>query len=398
MNVNLAFEPGLKIDGETVCRTFQPSYVVTENGTLIVFCQGRLKGGRDNEPKVVLMNRSYDNGKSWEGAQIVSAPMNHFAISAYSASLDAGERISFLTCVGLTVTKEHYGHDATLLKDRTGIDLEVVGKDTPCVLCRYYSDDEGDTWNVETFTGDETPLYKDYGGFTPVFFNTIGQVHVIEEGPHAGRFIVAGPAYTVSDGEEMTSNFRDHWCSGSAIIYSDDRGETWSMDGMTNDYLGNEASAVSINQGEKILMIRRFIRPRCLEFADSELRPGPNERIANISEDGGKTWSDPFLLNMSGIRCHGTLARIDDRLYFSIPTGQELEEETDRSHGAIYFSDDEGQSWSRRIVEEGPYSYSTVGRLTDSKRITFFARGGLGDQGIGYRTFTDEWLENGDSQ
>ena len=44
----LAFEPGFEVHGEVVCRTFQPSYVVTRDGVLIAFCQGRLRGGRDD--------------------------------------------------------------------------------------------------------------------------------------------------------------------------------------------------------------------------------------------------------------------------------------------------------------------------------------------------------------
>ena len=45
----LAFKPGFEVDGEIVCRTFQPSYVVARDGVLLAFCQGRLRGGSDDE-------------------------------------------------------------------------------------------------------------------------------------------------------------------------------------------------------------------------------------------------------------------------------------------------------------------------------------------------------------
>lgn len=399
--MKLVFEPGLKIGDEAVCKTFQPSYVVTAKGTLLVFCQGRLKNGGDNEPKVILMNKSDDYGKTWDGVRVISAPMNHFAISAYTSPTESGERVSFLTCVGLKVTKGYYRNDFELLKEKTGIDLEVVGGEKASVICRYYSDDNGATWKQESLAGNKTPLYKNYAGFTPVFLNAIGQVHAIETGPHSGRFIMAAPIYAVSDSETMTDNFRNHPCSGSGVIYSDDKGETWKMDGMITDYLANEASAVSINKGEELLMIRRGNSAGILKEhpAKSKFRPLIGGRIAHTSDDGGKTWSEPFLVNISGIACHGTLARIKDRLYFSIPngSGQQTEKkawDANRVRGSIYYSDDEGANWKHKVIEEGLYSYSTVGKLTDVCRVTFFARGGLGDQGIGYRIFTDAWLDN----
>ena len=102
----------------------------------------------------------------------------------------------------------------------------------------------------EFLFGDKTPLYKNYDGFTPVFINVIGQVHSIPEGEYAGRLIIAVPVYAVPDSIPITDNFRNHPCSGSGIIYSDDQGETWSMDGMITDFIGNEASAVSVENGK----------------------------------------------------------------------------------------------------------------------------------------------------
>ncbi len=399
--MSLVFQPGLQMGDETVAKTFQPSYVVTSKGTLLAFCQGRIQNAEDNEPKVVLMNTSRNYGKSWEGVRVLSGPMNHFAISAYTSPLEFGERISFLTCVGLRVTKEYYDHDYVRLKKETGIDLERVGEDKAAVLCRYTSDDDGATWHMETLTGARTPLFKSYDGYTPVFFNAIGQVHKIEQGPYKGRYIIGGPVYAESSGEQVTSDFRNHSSTGSGVIYSDDLGETWKMDGMITDYLGNEASAVSIREGKELFMIRRYMDDRQLEAhaPRSRVIPGRGERIAHTSADGGVSLSSPFLLDMSSVRCHGTLARVNDRLYFSIPEGSgDREKETwdaDRVNGAIYYSDDEGETWNFKIIEESYFSYSTVGKLADGYMITFYSRGGHGDKGIGYRIFTDEWLESG---
>ena len=106
-DLKMVFEPGMKVGKDQVRKTFQPSYVVYSKGTLLVFCQGRLFAGGDNDPKVILMNKSLDYGKTWEGVEVLSSPMNFFAISPYSSVVNGKERISFLTCVGLKVTKKY---------------------------------------------------------------------------------------------------------------------------------------------------------------------------------------------------------------------------------------------------------------------------------------------------
>jgi hypothetical protein len=304
--------------------------------------------------------------------------------------------------VGLTVTRAYYGNDLDLMREKTGIDLARVGRDKAAVLVRYRSEDDGATWHMETLTGEQTPLYKNYGGYTPVFLNAIGQVHRVEEGSYKGRMILAAPIYAVPDGEQRTDNFRNHPSCGSGILYSDDLGETWQMDGLIADYLGNEASAVSIHAGKELLMLRRYMDVRQLKKnpSRSALVPQAGERLAHTSADGGKTWSAPFLVNVSHVRCHGTLARIGDRLYFSIPKGigrkPKLVWDADRVKGSIYHSDDEGRTWRHAVIEPGYFSYSTVGQLVDRYRITFYSRGGHGDKGIGYRIFTDAWLDKRD--
>lgn len=397
--LHMVFEPGLKIARQTVSRNFQPSYVVTSNRALLVFCQGRLGEGWDDDLKVILMNRSWDFGKTWEGSKPISGPINHFAISPYLSMSDTGEVVSFVTCVDLNVTKQYYGHDYARMKIVTGIDIEKVGVKTPAVLCRFSSADTGDTWSNEPLTDDKTPLGKPLLGGTPIFLNAIGQVHVIPEGPKRGRYIIGVPIFAVPEGSAMTENFRDYANSGSGILYSDDQGTSWKMDSIIADYLANEASAISILGGEKLLMVRRFNRDKMLlaNPAKTSFRPKLGERIFHTSSDWGKTWSEPSVRKISGVLCHGTLAKVGDRIYFSIPLGDgpdvEKNWDTGRACGAIYYSDDEGVTWSHKIIEKGTYSYSTVGQLIGKYRITFFSRGLMGEDGIGYRIFTDEGLD-----
>ena len=201
----LAFEPGFEAHGEVVCRTFQPSYVVM-GGTLLAFCQGRLREGRDDDPKVILMSRSDDWGATWSPARAVSSPLTHYAMSAYLSKRDGRERVSVLTMV--------YGNDHGAMRERTGIDMDAVGRDTPMVLCRFDSDDGGGTWTMETLLGERSPLNRRYADGTLIMFNPVGQVHVVPEGPHRGRYILGGPVTVVPEGEAVTKYFRNHPQSG----------------------------------------------------------------------------------------------------------------------------------------------------------------------------------------
>jgi len=398
--LTLAFESGFEVDGETVCRTFQPSYVVTRDQAIVAFCQGRLRGGGDDDPKVVLTSRSTDWGATWSPPTAVSGRLNHYAMSAYVSQRDGRERLSVLTMVDLRVTEQLYDCDYGRMRDGTGIDIDAVGRDTPMVLCRFDSDDGGHTWSVEPLLGDSTPLNHRYADGTLIMFNPIGQVHAIPAGRHRGRYVMGGPVTVVPDGKAVTNHFRNHPQSGSAAIYSDDQGESWHVDGFVTDYLGNEASAVSVNGGSELLMIRRLNAERMLEEHAplTDLRPGPMQRVAHTSADGGATWSPPSLVDISHIRCHGTLARAGQRLLFSIPDGPaesagEAPGHSDRQRGAIYWSDDDGQSWRHKLIEPGSFSYSTVGPLNETQHITLFARSTMGQDGIGCRVFDDAWLD-----
>jgi hypothetical protein len=299
----------------------------------------------------------------------------------------------------MRLTEDVYERDHRKMRDLTGIDIDAAGRDTPMVLCRFDSDDGGHTWTMEALLGDRSPLNQRYADGIFIMFNPIGQVHVIPEGPHRGRYVLGGPVTVVPEGEAVTDNFRNHPQSGSAAIISDDQGETWRAEGFITDYLANEASVVSIGDGEELLVVRRLNSPAMLESHAplTDLRPGRMQRVAHTSADSGRTWSKPFLVGISGVLCHGTLARVNRRLLFSIPNGSSLPTSTgqgggERQQGAIYFSDDDGQTWDHRVIEAGTFAYSTVGRLNESQYIVLFARSSMGQDGIGCRVFDSEWL------
>ncbi len=392
------FLPGLEVGDQVISRTFQPSFTVMRDGTLLCFCQGRLGSGWDDDLKVVLMNRSRDGGQTWEGQRAITSPMNHFAISSFCFEEGGVEKVAFVVCVDLNVTRNTYRGDKANWAD-PGFDLEGVSPETGCLLLRYVSEDVGESWGVEPITGEASFLGKPCQGYVPVFANLIGQIQAVSSGPHAGRIFTSGPVYGEPEGTPLTANFRNHDTIGSAVFYSDDNGASWQMDGLAADYLANESSAVQIHDETELLMVRRLNPGKKFQKKAplTDWRPGFGHRIFQTSGDWGRTWSAYRAEPVSGVPCHGVLDRVGNRIYFSIPKGVgptvERNYDIGRERGAIYFSDDEGATWNHRVIEPGTFSYSTVGKLNTKERICFYGKCAMGDGGVAYRVFTDAWLD-----
>lgn len=396
------FRPGLGLGSQKVSRAFQPTFTSLKDGTIFSFCQGRLGEGWDDDVKCILMNKSEDAGRHWGQFRAISAPMNHFALSAYTFEDSGRQKLAVVVCVDLHLTRKFYRDGQASAGLNPDFDLFSLPEWQPCVFLRMLSGDGGNSWDFELIDGDRSPLGQECSGFVPAFINMIGQIQKVESGPYAGRIFTSGPVYAKPVGEPMTANFRDHHAVGSAVLYSDDWGASWRMDGMAADYLANESSAVLIEEGKKLLMVRRLNHEKMMEKypVKNAYRPGYGHRIFQTSDDWGKTWSNYRAVPVSGVPCHGNLCRVGDRLLFSIPQGIGDDVETDwntgRERGTVYFSDDEGHTWSPRVVEPSKFSYSTVGPLSEKEYICFFAEGNLGDFGVACRIFNDAWLEQGE--
>ena len=65
-----------------------------------------------------------------------------------------------------------------------------------------------------------------------------------------------------------------------------------------------------------------------------------------------------------------------------------------RTHGTIHFSRDGGKTWTPRLIEEGPFSYSTVNNLSGDYLICCYSRGHHGERGIAARVFSVDWLDS----
>ena len=107
----------------------------------------------------------------------------------------------------------------------------------------------------------------------------------------------------------------------------------------------------------------------------------------HLSTDGGETWEDGYVSSVVATRCLQVLETHGDLVLCSAPGKK------NRTHGTIYVSRDAGKTWNPRLIEAGPFSYSTVNQLSGDYLICCYSRGHHGEQGIAARVFSVNWLK-----
>lgn len=357
---------------------FQPSVVLDHEGSIHVFFQARLDGSGDRLEKLIAHVVSRDGGKTFSDARFVGdVPLQTYAMSAFLRDAPTGgKRISVLTSLSIDETIERLKNPKAI-KERTGIDVTTFSRKGATLLLEFYSDDLGASWKRKEHRNVSDHVYKRNGrDYYLTFINTIGQVRRVEAGPHEGRLILGGPlrgAYLPCDDYPHFRNYP----SSSSIIYSDDDGESWEFGGVIGDktaFAHNEASAVAVNDGRQILLMRR------------SNAPGAKGKMSHVSNDGGATWENGVVSSIAATRCLQVLETHDNLVLCSAPGKK------GRTHGTIYVSRDAGKTWTPKLIEEGPFSYSTVNRLAGDYLICCYSRGHHGEQGIAARVFSVDWL------
>ncbi len=369
------------LDGEkhSVGAGFQPSALLDHEGNIHVFFQARLDSSGDRSEKMIAHVVSRDGGATFSAARFVNAvPMQTYAVSAFLHTSPSGaKRISVLTSLSIDETVGRL-KDPALIKQRLGIDVATFSRRGATLLLEFYSDDLGESWKRREHDGVSDRVYRRNGrDYYLAFINTIGQVRRIEAGPHEGRLLLGGPLRGSYLPCEDHPHFRDYHAS-SSLIYSDDDGQSWTFGGVINDdtaFAHNEASAVPVNGGRQILLARR-----------NNTR-GTTGKMMHLSNDGGATWEGGFVTSVAATRCLQVLESHAGLVLCSAPG------KTNRTQGTIYFSRDAGKTWTPRIIEEGPFSYSTVNHLSGDYFICCYSRGHHGEQGVAARVFSVNWLD-----
>lgn len=330
--------PKLEAPGSVLSYVFQkgtdgyscfriPAIVMTKNGTLLAFAEGRKNDCGDEGDIDLVLKRSSDTGKTWSKLSVVwSDADNTCGNPAPVVDRNTG-KISLL----MTWNK---GDDAI------GTINAGTSKDTRRVYLTS-STDEGVSWAApkEITTSVKQANWGWYA---------TGPCHGIQlsAGPNKDRMIVPCDYIEVGSGRRGNSH----------VIYSDDAGATWKLGGVPPMVPGlnpNESTIAELPDNKLILNMR--------------VGGNENQRLSSISADGGITWSVPYNEpQLIDPVCQGSLLSAilggSHHLFFSNPAA------TTRKTMTVKMSQDQGAKWDKKnIVFDGPAGYSDLVLLNDTQ-------------------------------
>jgi sialidase-1 len=313
--ISLPFESG---EGGYSCyRT--PGLAVSERGTVLAFCGGRVDNCRDEGNIDVLLRRSSDGGRSWAPLQVLANDGPNPCKIPLPVVLPGG-RILLLWMWNASVKRE---------ADRGKRFLRVT-----------HSDDDGLSWARSRDITDQVrlPGWKQWYGIGP------GHGIVKRLAPAAGRIVVPARHSVAGAG------------SASHLLLSDDGGQSWRVGAIAGFRPSSECAVAELGDGSLMLNSR-----------------SGSQRVVSISRDGGETMAssapDPQLIEPAN-GCQASLltyafgADSQATLLFANPADPLL-----RTNGRLRMSRDNGRNWSRGFgYGQGPGSfsgYSDLARFTN---------------------------------
>jgi sialidase-1 len=328
--------------GDEGYHTFRiPSLIVTKQGTLMAFCEGRKTGNGDAGNIDLVLKRSTDGGKTWGPLQVVwDDAANTCGNPCPVVDRETGT-------IWLLMT-HNFGTDT----EARIVDGTSKGKRTVWVT---KSLDDGLTWArpVEITKEVSRPNWTWYA-----------------TGPGVGVQLRSGRLVIPCDNKVAGTKAHQ-----SHVIYSDDHGVTWKLGGVVGPKC-NECQVVELNDGTLLLNMRSY--------------QAANRRRIATSKNGGLNWTepmdDPTLIEPV---CQASLIRGPGCLLFSNPASLKREKLT------VRHSDDEGKTWSTgRILWEGPAAYSCLALLPEGRIGCLYERGEENPyEMISLAKFTLAWRE-----
>lgn len=331
--------------GEGGYHTYRiPSLIVTKQGTLLAFCEGRKKGTSDAGDIDLVLRRSLDGGKSWQPMQVV---------------WDDGPNTCGNPC---PVVEQSTGVIWLLLTHNLGEDKEPAIIDGTSKGSRTVwvskSSDDGGKWSkpVEITKHVKQPDWT--------WFAT---------GPGVGIQTKFGRLVIPCDNKVAKTKARQ-----SHVIYSDDKGETWKLGGVVGPNC-NESQIAELPDGSLLLNMRSY--------------EANKRRLIAKSTDGGLTFSKP-VEDQALIEpvCQASLIRYaadEPLLLFSNPASTKREKMT------VRLSRDGGKTWPvARQLHAGPAAYSCLTVLPDKTIGCLYERGEKTPyEEISLARFPLTWLE-----
>jgi sialidase-1 len=292
-----------------------PSVIVTRNGTVLAFCEGRKKNRSDAGDIDLIVKRSSDGGKTWGKLQIVwDDGVNTCGNPCPVIDRESGTIFLLLT--------HNLGED----KEAQIVDGTSKGSRTVWIT---KSTDDGETWSKPAEITADTK-HKDWTWYAT--------------GPGVGIQLKSGRLLIPCDNKVARTKARQ-----SHVIYSDDHGKIWKLGGVLGPNC-NESQAVELSDGSVLMNMRSY--------------QANNRRLIAISKDGGITFGKPVEdETLIEPVCQASILRlptVKNAILFSNPASKKREMIT------IRFSADDCKTWSAsKRLHDGPAAYSCLTVLPD---------------------------------
>jgi len=328
-----------------------PSLIVSRQGTLLAFCEGRKTGRGDHGDIDLVVKRSADNGLTWSRLETV---------------YEQGG-----------TTKVTIGNPCPVIDDSTGTIWMPFCRDNKQVLITKSTDD-GITWskpiNITSHVVNSDWSWVATGPGVGI---------QLRHGKHKGRLVIPCDQGIPIDGNRVMF---------SHVFYSDDHGTSWKLGGRLDRHT-DECQVVELADGTLKMNARNYWGAR-------GGRPDrANRRAVSYSRDGGETWS-PLEFDETLIEpiCQASFLRYPGsgrQVLFSNPASQQ-----GRTRMTVRLSNDESRTWSSsRLIHAGPAAYSCLAVLTDGAIACLYEAGEeTAYEKISLARFSLEWLSQGDER
>eukprot|EP01084_Bolivina_argentea_P077303 140189_1 len=300
-----------------------PSILITTNGTLIAFAEGRKYSCGDHGYVDIVYKRSFDSGKTWSSLSIL-----------YSNSTSK--------------TVYHTIGNPSPVEDKNNGKIWILFCKDNKQIYSSFSIDNGNTWSLP-----------------PKQLNTINNPNWnwVATGPPSGLQIINNN----NNNNISRLIFPIDWSipnmysTKGYIVYSDDSGNSWqiSKEFGGNNYWPNESQAVQLNNGSI--------------FINS--RTGKNDswyRLGSISNDAGNSFIDTnYIKQLRDTEggCEGSMIMASNgNIYYSGLTPSAIT--ANRINMTLHFSKDQGNSWQfMTVIEPGSSAYSSLVEIKSKNSI-----------------------------
>ncbi|MFP6581004.1 MAG: sialidase family protein [Candidatus Hydrogenedentota bacterium] len=329
----------LFVSGENGYDTYRiPALAVTNDGTILAFCEGRMDGRGDAGNIDMLLKRSTDGGKTWSKQQVIwDDDGNTCGNPAPVVDAETG------TIHLLMTWNRGDDHERDIIDGKS--------KDTRRVYVTRSTDD-GKTWTDPKEITSTTKLSN-----WTWYATGPGAGIQLQSRKHKSRLVI--PCDHI---QAETKHYYSH------VIYSDDHGKTWQLGGTTPHHQVNECQVVEQSNGNLMLNMRNYDRAN-------------KQRQVAISKDGGDTWIDQhFDQTLIEPICQASIRRIgpsrgkgNGLVLFSNPAS-----ETKRENMTVRISRNNGKTWPEErtlVLYEGPSAYSDLAILSDDTYACLYERG-----------------------